>query len=395
MKKMVLQPSIGGLFAGLQRTSLQGIGRGLSNLVVQTPHARGDGETPIPSMDVINKVSAAVNAAQDAVEKSVAAGDAANVAQAFAEGLVYTGPSSPDGGKGKLWFMTDASGRVKGMYRWDDASKTWKRYSMIAGEILVPGSVGAVQIADGAVTAKKVQATAIDGMTITGAVVRTAESGARTELAGSGLRVVDADGNDTIRIGQGVTTGMSVRQPGGALVPLGSAVFGTQSVSKEQLLRVGVPWGSTRVLLEQNWATVPKLSLTFTPWASQILISAGIRTSLDFAWTNSATEKYGAISLEVSQKIVGTWGTSGRRETPEKKMSTDVRSNQTNPGGGQKTNFSSKVEDGSYLWTVTPGVPLKIEMQNYLVAWTEFGNYPTEWNVANLNDAWITVQQIG
>lgn len=71
---------------------------------------------------------------------------------------------------------------------------------------------------------------AIDGKTITGALVRSAASGARTEMTNQGIRVIDGTGVEQVRLGYGIATGMSVLNPNsGSLVPLSSIAFGTTS----------------------------------------------------------------------------------------------------------------------------------------------------------------------
>lgn len=64
----------------------------------------------------------------------------------------------------------------------------------VTADKLAAGSVIADKIAAGAIVAGKLAATAIDGMTITGAFIRTAPSGARVELNSAGIRVIDEAG---------------------------------------------------------------------------------------------------------------------------------------------------------------------------------------------------------
>jgi hypothetical protein len=64
-----------------------------------------------------------------------------------------------------------------------------------AYEVLMSAHIG-----EGQVTATKIKGDAIDGKTITGATVRTAESGARVQLDMSGLRAFDATGAETVKI---------------------------------------------------------------------------------------------------------------------------------------------------------------------------------------------------
>lgn len=57
VRKLVLRPSLGDLMSGVKVNGTQGIGRPFSNLVVQVPHTAPEGESVIPSMDVIQKMS--------------------------------------------------------------------------------------------------------------------------------------------------------------------------------------------------------------------------------------------------------------------------------------------------------------------------------------------------
>lgn len=59
---------------------------------------------------------------------------------------------------------------------------------------IAAGAIIADKIAAGAITTAKLAATAIDGMTITGALIRTAPSGQRLELDVNGLRAFNASG---------------------------------------------------------------------------------------------------------------------------------------------------------------------------------------------------------
>ena len=67
-----------------------------------------------------------------------------------------TAPAKP--ADGDLWVATDANRQATGIKVWSAAAKTWQDYLLVAGRVLVPGSVGSVEIADGAVNASKVTA---------------------------------------------------------------------------------------------------------------------------------------------------------------------------------------------------------------------------------------------
>lgn len=68
----------------------------------------------------------------------------------------------------------------------------------VTAEKIAVGAIVAEKIAAGAITAGKIAATAIDGMTITGALIRTAASGQRLELTNQGLVGYGASGTQTL-----------------------------------------------------------------------------------------------------------------------------------------------------------------------------------------------------
>ena len=81
---------------------------------------------------------------------------------------------------GDLWYRTETvSGvtRFVEVFMWNGTE--WKPYQMVASSLLVPGTVGPTLIENGAITTGKLAATAIDGMTVTGAILRTAATGRR------------------------------------------------------------------------------------------------------------------------------------------------------------------------------------------------------------------------
>ena len=96
---------------------------------------------------------------EEAAAAAQASANAAMVAQNLAESktAVTRGPAAPaTPGVGDVWLREDAGGDVDGILSWDGAA--WGPLRLAAGEIVVPGTVGAAQIADGAVTAPKVVA---------------------------------------------------------------------------------------------------------------------------------------------------------------------------------------------------------------------------------------------
>ncbi len=65
----------------------------------------------------------------------------------------------------------------------------------IIAEKIAAGAIIAEKIAAGAITTAKLAATAIDGMTITGALIRTAATGQRLQFDINGLQAYDSSGN--------------------------------------------------------------------------------------------------------------------------------------------------------------------------------------------------------
>jgi hypothetical protein len=115
---------------------------------------------------------------------------------------------------------------------------------------LKAGSVDATIIKADAVTTDNLAADAINAKhTITGALIRTAETGARTEMTSQGLRVVSSGGTELVRLGYGIDTGMSVYDAKSkTLVPLGNQVFGTAAVTLDA--NNNIPKGTTN-----TWGT--------------------------------------------------------------------------------------------------------------------------------------------
>ena len=97
-----------------------------------------------------------VKAAKDAASTS---GEAAANALKRAIGRVTVAATAPaDPVDGDLWVVTGADKQATGVKVWSAATRAWQDYMLVAGKVLVPGSVGAVQLADGAVTAPKITA---------------------------------------------------------------------------------------------------------------------------------------------------------------------------------------------------------------------------------------------
>lgn len=100
------------------------------------------------------RLSEEVKTAKDAAKTS---SEAAANALKRAGDRVTVGPQGPDSpADGDLWVVAGENHQATGVKVWSAAAKQWQDYLMVAGRVLVPGSVGSVEIADGAVNASKV-----------------------------------------------------------------------------------------------------------------------------------------------------------------------------------------------------------------------------------------------
>lgn len=124
---------------------------------------------------------------------------AANLADAAAKGLIKASVTDPGHAVGRLWMVLNGSGDTIGIKISNGSA--WSSYALMADQILVPGSVGPTQIANGAITTVKLDATAINGMTITGATVQTTATSSRgVKIDSSGLKAYNNSGVLTLDI---------------------------------------------------------------------------------------------------------------------------------------------------------------------------------------------------
>lgn len=181
---------------------------------VQRPTGTEKARTTERVEEVAIEAGAASSAASDALAAADQAAADAATAKTTADGRnrIYaqqiepvTMPELPFV-PGDLWYRTDTDGRISEVRVWNGT--LWNPYQIVAGSILVPGSVGNVLIADGAMDAK----------TITGALIRTAASGQRLQFDSFGLRAFGALGDETA----------SLDAAGGGLRLTGSMNLGTE-----------------------------------------------------------------------------------------------------------------------------------------------------------------------
>lgn len=108
-------------------------------------------------------------------------------------------PSPPAGGwvSGDQWIVDNADGDPVEVRVWDGTAFVHEQ--LLASELLIL-SGGLIRLANGVVTADAIAADAIDGMVITGAIIRTAASGQRLQLDVTGLRAFDSLNAETARL---------------------------------------------------------------------------------------------------------------------------------------------------------------------------------------------------
>ncbi|RTE50384.1 hypothetical protein [Actinobaculum sp. 352] len=134
-------------------------------VAASSPLSLPEGAVPVPvgvtGRAVVEALEAARAAGAGLVEAQAKADAAAAdaVAAMVAAGKVVTvaavAPESP--AEGQLWAVTEAgSARIVGLRLWTGSE--WVAYALLADSVIVPGSVGTIALADGAVTAPKVLA---------------------------------------------------------------------------------------------------------------------------------------------------------------------------------------------------------------------------------------------
>ena len=216
-------------------------------------------------------------AAKSAFNKAVSATTTANAALAAVPPLVQQATPSATV-VGQLWYPLDSSGRIIGMKRASVlGTGGWQDYLMMAGQILVPGTVGTTEIGPDGVLAANIKTSnelwakiatfasvttdmlLAGGATITGElladVIQLATrlvagdpAGDRTELNGAGIHIFKG-GVERVRLAASAPNGLQVWNPSmAAMVDLSAASFGSQIMTHNPKLNIPVPgsqsaWG--------------------------------------------------------------------------------------------------------------------------------------------------------
>lgn len=175
--------------------------------------------------------SSSYEAAKQAGNAAANAVTVANLASAAAAGVVKAQQADPGHQAGRIWLQLDGSGRTIGIKISNGTA--WASYALMADQLLVPGSVGAVQIKDGAITTPKLLAGSIDvdrlnaatfrGSTIEGAtIISSATTGAPDNVTITNQAVTvnrdDGEGGSeaTVTLGGSASDRLVLRPVGGA-----------------------------------------------------------------------------------------------------------------------------------------------------------------------------------
>lgn len=234
-------------------------------------------------------------------------------------------------------------------------------------------------IVDGAVTAEKISADAIDGKTITGALIRSAATAARTEMNSSGIRVLNSSNQDLVRIGYGTATGIQVRNPStGALVSLADAAFGLVSASAANAISYNAACSPDGVQSGIGRLSGDGCVLTFTAVSSSYVI--------DFSetWTIGYFDPLGITVVPfVGLRVNGT-GVSSGGERVMSRSNTDLAA--WNPTGWRRVTQAR----GAVRISTTPGSTYTLDM--------DFSTYGVASGSANaaitLRDRFITATPV-
>lgn len=165
-------------------------------------------------------IADAQQAAQDAL-------DAAATAQATADGKnkVFASQATPLAeNAGDLWYQLNESNRVISVKVATAAgSSSWQPYTIAADQVLVAGSVGTVQLADGAITADKIRANTITAAHLSADVGKSLDISAndavnilvsKTDATSTALSATTTKVNNLSAYFSFDATGLTIGQPG-------------------------------------------------------------------------------------------------------------------------------------------------------------------------------------
>lgn len=267
--------------------------------------------------------------------------------------------------------ITAASGIIGSI----DAAKI--TVGLIQTNQLDAGVITAAKIASGAIDTSKLQATAIDGMTITGAIIRTAASGARWELSNTGyentLRAYTASAGETS------PGGLRADNATGGIV-LESPLFGSGDIPAQLSVSNG-PGASDSVINGYAdgifWGAESLASLSGGGGTSMVQCQPGDATTPGLILSGGAYATLGATKVEVYDTTsgAGVTVTDGNVsiDAPVTKMGGPTNKVETNDSTGSVTITATNVNINGKVANLDP------------TTWTgstytstgAFDNYPT------------------
>ena len=286
--------------------------------VKEISDAQGELDSAIAgaTADAAAAQSAAQSAANDAAAAMVDAGEAITVASTKTSVKAsHTSPDSPM--TNDLWFPLDDAGNVIGMKQWSGSS--WVDYRLMAGSIVVPGSVGNILLEDGSVTAPKITASeelsakiatflqVTTEMLLAGDVRVTGTMLANTINLASELIAGDPAGIHTVLDGAGLhvqngasrlmdlgvtagPTGVSMRNPKtGSMQSLSGMVFGGEFFTRSDVIEIrssGTGWTeyAHEYLSPEFVAQSERYAVIYTFQMGNSDVGAQIEAPVDMRW---------------------------------------------------------------------------------------------------------------
>lgn len=164
--------------------------------------------------------SSSYEAAKSAYNKAASALTLANLVEAMAKGLFVASATDPGVDQvGRVWAVLNDAQKIVGLKISDGTN--WASYAMIVEDLMVVGEDGTIRLKDNTVTAGTIMATAIDGMTITGATIQTdTDDSTGLKVTPLGLIAFNSDGDPSVWIGRDGTMSLGAGSlDGSALAP--------------------------------------------------------------------------------------------------------------------------------------------------------------------------------
>ena len=229
--------------------------------------------------------------------------------------------------QGDVWYRQDSTGNVVGVMVWDGSK--FNRQTLVADQLLVPGSLGPISMADGSVTASKIYADEamlkkllvrklladeIDVGSLAAAIIQSDRFVTKDGLNGldeSGFWTKDKDGNILFKTSDGLVQAVGGWQTAskGDRIQLsqtliqGSTTGGLQGIGDDPTHPYWLIWGdhnrtSSRLLMgtspqqPQFAATIGSQGTTASMAASQVDV-AGLSTSISGDITVNSMPRYG------------------------------------------------------------------------------------------------------